>query len=298
MGGGFFRVRKLSQSAAKYTTKDLQRLASEHGIESRLYSGNDIERIYQLLSNNRVTRWPSTMCGELYDDETLWNKLIDFLEKDLRVQQQKELIQSKVEEKKLAKWNNVDAKQNGRFNNQFITSSPGEVKCFFCNESEEHVATNGPKGTKIIQYFACKKVTEITPSERYQELKRKGFCIQCLFPGARQNLGKHNDGKCLRDFICKEKLHNKFPNKKHVLVCQEHRQNNENQQLLQKHKEKYTLKHIQLPIFSKDLKLIFHTNQQQLGTNYQSSSQESAIYILQSIKVDKKVYSLFYDTGC
>ena len=83
-----------------------------------------------------------------------------------------------------------------------------------------------------------------------------------------------------------------------MLVCPEHRQNNENQQLLQKHKEKYTLKHIQLPIFSKDLKLIFHTNQQQLGTNYQSSSQESAIYILQSIKVDKKVYSLFYDTGC
>ena len=45
--------------------KDLQMLASEHGIDSRLYSGNGIERIYQLLGDNRVTRWLSTMCGEL-----------------------------------------------------------------------------------------------------------------------------------------------------------------------------------------------------------------------------------------
>ena len=45
----------------------------------------------------------------------------------------------------------------------------------------------------------------MTPTERYQELKQKGFCIQCLFPSAMQNSGKHNDGKCQWDFICKEK---------------------------------------------------------------------------------------------
>ena len=97
--------------------------------------------------------------------------------------------------------------------------------------------------------------------------------------------------------ICKEKSH-KFPTKKHVLVCHEHRQNNENQQLLQEYKEKYILKHIQLPIFSKNLKLTFHANQQKHENHCHSSSQESAIYILQTIKVDKKLYSLFYETGC
>ena len=51
--------------------KDLQRLASEHGIESRLYSGNGCERIYQPLGNNRVTRWFSTMCGKSYYSGTL-----------------------------------------------------------------------------------------------------------------------------------------------------------------------------------------------------------------------------------
>ena len=79
--------------------KNLQ-LASEHGIASRLYSGNGIERIYQLLGNNRV-RWFSTLCGESYNDKTSWIKIV--LEKDLRVRQQKVLIQNKVEEKKPAK---------------------------------------------------------------------------------------------------------------------------------------------------------------------------------------------------
>ena len=46
------------------TMKYLQRLASEHGIESLLYRGNGIERIYQFLGDNRVTRWLFIMCGE------------------------------------------------------------------------------------------------------------------------------------------------------------------------------------------------------------------------------------------
>ena len=80
----------------------------------------------------------------------LWIKLIDVLEKDVRVQQQKVLIQNKVEKKKPAKWNNVEGKQNGQFNSHFTASSTEGNKCLFCNESEEHVATNEPKGTKII----------------------------------------------------------------------------------------------------------------------------------------------------
>ena len=50
---------------------------------------------------------------------------MDSLEKDLRVQQQKVLIQNKVEEKKPAKQNNVDGKQNGRFKSHFTANSTG-----------------------------------------------------------------------------------------------------------------------------------------------------------------------------
>ena len=80
--------------------KDLQHLASEHHIESKLYSGDGLERIYQLLGDNQVTRWLSKLCEETYDDHEQWMKLIEFLEKDLKVQQQRMLIQEKSEYKK------------------------------------------------------------------------------------------------------------------------------------------------------------------------------------------------------
>ena len=63
-----------------YTMKDLQHLASEHHIESKLYSGDGLERIYQLLGDNQVTRWLSKLCEETYDDHEQCMKLIEFLE--------------------------------------------------------------------------------------------------------------------------------------------------------------------------------------------------------------------------
>ena len=47
------------------------------------------------------------------------------------------------------------------------------------------------------------KLTEVTPSERFQLLRKKGFYIQFPFLGVYQNKAKHSNGKCLRDFVCK-----------------------------------------------------------------------------------------------
>ena len=60
----------------------------------------------------------------------------------------------------------------------------------------------------MIQYFACKEFVEITPKERFQELRRKGYCFQCLFPGPSQNTGKHNDGNA-RDISLAKTYHMK-----------------------------------------------------------------------------------------
>ena len=45
---------------------------------------------------------------------------------------------------------------------------------------------------------------------------------------------------------------------------------------------------------------VTNTNQKQQPSDYKhpQSNQESAIYILQTIKVNNQDYSLFYDTGC
>ena len=107
--------------------KDLQRLASEHHIESKLYSGDGLERIYQLLGDNRVTRWLSKLCQETYDDLEQWMKLKEFLKKDLKVQQQRILIHEKSEEKRNTKQNS-DGRQIGK-NGAHFTNQSTEKKC-------------------------------------------------------------------------------------------------------------------------------------------------------------------------
>ena len=128
----------------------------------------------------------------------------------------------------------------------------------------------------------------MAPKDRCQELKNKGYCFQCLFPRM-----------CQRDFVCKHKSHDKYPIKKYVLVCHEHRNDTENQKLLQKCKDRFIMKQPnQLPSFSRDLKLSFHINQNESRNSQEMSDQEKTIYILQTIKVEQHKYSLFYDTGC
>ena len=52
--------------------KDLKKLASDHVIKSKLCSGDGLEKIYQLLSDSRMTRRLAIVCEEAYDDEELW----------------------------------------------------------------------------------------------------------------------------------------------------------------------------------------------------------------------------------
>ena len=69
------------------------------------------------------------------------------------------------------------------------------------NRQDEHVQSNGPGGVKIIQHYTCKKFEKETPTARLSSIRDKGFCMECLLPGANASNGKHLDGKCQRDFI-------------------------------------------------------------------------------------------------
>ena len=104
-------------------------------------------------------------------------------------------------------------------NNHFTGNSSMEPQCCFCEEAEKHIATNGPKGTKIVQYFACQNFVEMATKDRFEELKNKIYCFQCLFSvSASQNKGKNHvpNGLCQRDFVFMHKLNGKYPIKKLV----------------------------------------------------------------------------------
>ena len=66
-----------------------------------------------------------------------------------------------------------------------------------------------------------------------------------------------------REISVAKTSHDKYPTKKHVLVCHEHRGNTDNEQLLLEYKNRCIMKQTELPAFSRDVKLTFHMNQQQ-----------------------------------
>ena len=93
----------------------------------------------------------------------------------------------------------------------------------------------------------------MTQSKRFQELRSKGLCCQCLYPGADQKSGRHKEGKCQRDCVCKNPAHENYPNKKHVLVCQEHAIAEENKELLEAYKARCIIQRSQIPTFTKNI---------------------------------------------
>ena len=282
------------------TMRDLLKLASKHKIDKELFFGDAIERIYKAMGEYRVTRWLEQSCEEDLTEKPLWNKLIVFLEKEVKVQQQKMMLQkSKIDENpREAK----DKNDRTRYNNKSFHSDSTPI-CFICGEKageSNHIATYGPGGSKIIQYFSCKQFVEKTPAERCSLLRSKGYCIQCLLPGALYYEGKHRDGKCQGDFTCPNQLHHRFNTRKHILVCDEHKDATENNDLLEKYKSRFIVKNTALPQFSQDIRLSFHAEgcYPTKPKVDQSIITDKGIYLLQTIRLNEESFNIFYDTGC
>ena len=258
------------------------------------------------MGDFRTTRWLTNICDETFDDERYWIKLVEFLEKELRVQQQKLLFKTKHEDSKDKSLTGSKSNERGakRFTAHVISNQNNETNstCIICGESD-HVHTIGPGGMKLVQYFTCKRFVNMTAEQRFLELRAKGLCFQCLFPGANSSQGKHKDGKCQYDYVCnKHPSHAKYPKKKHVLVCHEHtvetvpRINN-----YFKHINPdvfYGINRMRFQAFSKDIKLSFHISS--ASSNYHLSTSNKnhedvivnkAIYQLQTIKVCNGMYA-------
>ena len=170
------------------------KLAEAHNIEQKLYNGDGLDIIYGMMGDARVTSWLISISDEELQDAALWQRLIKYLHRELKVQQEKSLIKRPESSKQVS----GDAL---RLNKSSYVYQQGDMKCSFCGETG-HAQTNGPNKTSIIQYFACKKFVDMTPQQRYKELCSKVYCVQYLYPGASQNAGKHVHGACQKDLTC------------------------------------------------------------------------------------------------
>ena len=78
--------------------------------------------------------------------------------------------------------------------------------------------------------------------------------------------------------------------KKHVLVCDEHKTSHQNKDILEHYKSRCISRH-PVPTYSKEIKLSFHSKNDDHSDN-------NAIFMLQTIMVNNKRYTIFFDNGC
>ena len=122
-------------------------------------------------------------------------------------------------------------------------------------------------------------------------LKKKRFCFQCLTPGLKAG----HSGNYFDKFKCPHDSHNRFSQGLHILICDRHKENPENVNLLNSFKAKY----ITFPCsphrdFSKNISLTCHYE----ADPDDEEPEDMAMYILQTIRVGNENYNLFYDGGC
>ena len=158
------------------TMKDLVKISIKHKIVLKLYNDDALERIYKMMGDGRIRRWLTSICDEELCDAVLWEKLIQFLEKEMKVQHQKILLQKSAQD------NQKDPKERSRHGHHVIKdatqySGYGEFggrkcedrlqnasNCFIYGEAG-HASTNGPGG-KADSIFYVQEMCRYEPSTK------------------------------------------------------------------------------------------------------------------------------------
>ena len=155
-----------------------------------------------------------------------------------------------------------------------------------------------------VDYFSCKIFVDMSPKERHLELRKKKLCFQCLRPGVKYD-EKHI---CFSKYVCPDSYHQKFPKGLHVLVCDAHKNDQSNINLLEEYKMKViNKKSSKFQNFTKNISLVCVNKFDHVVKNvdfrkgnekFIPDVRDSAIFMLQTIKVEEKRFNIFYDSGC
>ena len=76
---------------------------------------------------------------------------------------------------------NSDDRQIGK-NGAHFTNQSTEKKCHFCDETDDHIATVGPRRTEIIQYFAYNKFVEMDTKGKVSRAQMKRILFSMFIP--------------------------------------------------------------------------------------------------------------------
>ena len=99
-------------------------------------------------------------------------------------------------------------------------------------------------------------------------------------------------------YKCTHESHKRFQTGLHVLICEQHKDRNENKVLLENYRAKY-IANPGSPYRDYSKTIALHADAES-DESYIAHGEDLdvAIYMLQTISVDGKKLNLFYDTGC
>lgn len=270
---------------------ELNNLAEKHSIKDQLYHHSYLALIFDIIGNDKKEKFTYQNIKVKLSCEEKWKKLMEFLTYELKVIEHLVLDEKSKEQPpkyEPRKGNRDKEKPIYTSHNANLTSN----KCIFCDK-DDHVSIITKGGKELIHYFSCEKFVTMKPAERFQVLKNKNLCFQCLYPGAKKN----HEGNCYDQYACKHSSHKKFSKSKHVLVCEEHKEDEQNKELFEKYKSRFiSNSRVEYKDFTKNMTLSFYADAYSGRSN--EESKEISIFMLQTILVEGKEMNLFYDSGC
>ena len=238
--------------------------------------------------------------------KTEWGKLFTFLKEELHLREKMVLdiksarlmgIELKPEKSK----DGGGDKKKPFSGANVVPPVAGVSKCHFCGEGGHTVVVTS-KGKSIIPYYVCKKFVELSPSGRYEKLKSLNLCTTCLLPGAVKN----SSHKCFYTNFCCQHTHSSSE-KIHVLLCEQHKDDEKNKKLAEKFKDKFVKNCNQnLPQFCKNLSLLsfsVHISRDNDALPFQNFNalpdvRDSGKFLLQTIQIQNIRLNIFFDNGC
>ena len=274
--------------------KELGTLARDHGIEQILYHPSNSAKLFNLLGKKRQIDITKALVDEDPSEEETWDHILKSLDKEIRIREKLLLLDASSGVRA-----DKDKPKSDSGNSKAYTNSDNDdLKCHVCGKTN-HIPkiTNG--GKTIINYHACDKFVEMTPKLRFENLKGKNLCLQCLSPGRKH---KHQ-GRCFNLYACPHESHRTFKRGIHILVCDAHKTNPENLALLEQYKTK-CIENGNYAEFSKNIGINFHVHDPQsygvrnVAQGAKNDIKDVAVFLLQTISVGGVKIPLFYDNGC
>ena len=189
--------------------------------------GKDRQR--KIMQNSR-----KTFTGHV-DNEQMWLNVINHLDQEIQIREEMILFNGLTFSSDTPEETGKgDEEVSGSESTSTFHSTPQSKTCIICGD-QSHVPTVSDKGNIVVNYFACDLFANASTKERFEILRKRKLCFQCMSPGKK---GGH-EGPCFDKFKCPHDSHKTHQRGLHVLICDKHKEDDENKKLLADYKEKF-----------------------------------------------------------